>query len=108
MKTCKDRLHYDICLGAFGCQLPKICDSFKDKSRFIELPFCSDSYCTFGRELYRVFGVTANGENDFYVNIYKVDQADKVFTDIRYDIVTFISDEEATRMWTGKKLEELK
>lgn len=38
--TCEDCLHYDICLGAFGDWLPKICDSFKDKSKFIELP-CS-------------------------------------------------------------------
>ena len=38
--TCEDCLHYDICIGAFGDWLPKICDSFKDKSKFIELP-CS-------------------------------------------------------------------
>ena len=38
--TCEDCLHYDICIGAFGDQLPKICDSFKDKSKFIEIP-CS-------------------------------------------------------------------
>lgn len=38
MKTCKDCIHYDICLGAFGCCIYKTCDSFKDKSKFIELP----------------------------------------------------------------------
>ena len=38
--TCEDCLHYDICIGAFGDWLPKICDSFKDKSKFIEIP-CS-------------------------------------------------------------------
>ena len=38
MKTCKDCIHYDICLGAFGECFYKTCDSFKDKSQFIELP----------------------------------------------------------------------
>ena len=40
MKTCEDCIHYDICLGAFGVLVNRICDSFKDKSKFIELP-CS-------------------------------------------------------------------
>ena len=102
MKTCEDCIHYDICLGAFGW-LSKTCYSFKDKSCFIELPFSKDSYCIFGKELYRVFGVTANGDNDFYINIYKVDKGDKVFELLPSKIVTFISDDEARKMW-----EELK
>ena len=40
MKTCEDCIHYDVCIGAFGYCLYKTCDSFKDTSRFIELP-CS-------------------------------------------------------------------
>ena len=103
MKTCEDCVHYDICLGAFENWLSKTCDSFKNKSHFIELPFSKDSYCTFGKELCRVFGVTANGDNDFYVNIYKVDKADEVFISIPSDAVTFIVDEEANKI-----LEEMK
>ena len=38
MKTCEDCIHYDICLGAFGALVSRVCDSFKDKSKFIELP----------------------------------------------------------------------
>ena len=38
--TCKDCIHYDICLGAFWALVGRVCDSFKDKSKFIELP-CS-------------------------------------------------------------------
>ena len=38
--TCEDCIHYDICLGAFGVLVGRVCDSFKDKSKFIEL-FCS-------------------------------------------------------------------
>lgn len=40
MKTCKECIYYDVCLGTSCGWLPKICDSFKDASRFIELP-CS-------------------------------------------------------------------
>lgn len=48
MKTCKDCIHYDICLGAFGDCLYKTCDSFKDSSKFIELP------CYIGDKVYTV------------------------------------------------------
>lgn len=48
--TCEDCIHYDICLGAFGALVGHVCDSFKDKSKFIELP-CSvgDPYFTIER-----------------------------------------------------------
>lgn len=48
MKTCKDCIHYDICLGAFGYCLYQTCDSFKDKSKFIEIP------CSIGDEIWRI------------------------------------------------------
>ena len=38
--TCKDCIHYELCLpnsGAYGLKL-KLCNKFKPKSRFIELP----------------------------------------------------------------------
>ena len=111
MKTCKDCIHYDVCDYFVKIRIETLSDAncsenclfFQDKSEFIELPFSKDGYCTFGKELYRVFGVTANGDNDFYVNVYKVDKADKVFISLQSNAVTFISDEEAKKMW-----EELK
>lgn len=39
MKTCEDCIHYNVCLGAFGDSLYKICYNFEDKSKFIEKPF---------------------------------------------------------------------
>lgn len=48
MKTCKDCIHYDICLGAFGDCLYKICDLFKDSSKFIEFP------CSIGDTVYTI------------------------------------------------------
>lgn len=101
MIKCIDCIHCEICDedSALPPQEFDYCAYFKDKSKFIELPFSKDSYCNFGKELYRVFGVTANGDSDFYVNIYKVDNADEVFTSIPYKAVTFISDKEAKRMW---------
>lgn len=36
--TCKDCIHYEVC--GYGLVKPEdaVCDSFKDKSRFVELP----------------------------------------------------------------------
>lgn len=46
MKTCKDCIHYDVCLGAFGDYLIKTCNNFKDKSKFIEFshPISGSNY----------------------------------------------------------------
>lgn len=48
MSTCKDCLHYEACGGMFEVigfvgngimdNADKLCDNFKDKSRFVELP----------------------------------------------------------------------
>lgn len=49
-KTCKDCIHYDLCLPnsqAYGVKL-KVCGKFKDKDRFIELP------CAVGDTVYCV------------------------------------------------------
>lgn len=106
-KTCDDCIHQKVCLlyDAFDYKEPILvsdCMFFKDKSKFIEFPCSDGAYCTFGKELYRVSRRIVNGENDFYVHIYKVDKAEETFT-VRCDMVTFISDEEAKIIW-----EELK
>lgn len=103
MKTCKNCIHSGVCgqylLPWERDSVEEHCESFKDKSKFIELPFSKDGYCTFGKKLFRVFGVLANGDNDFYVNIYKVDKADEVFELLTSRAVTFISDGEAKKIW---------
>lgn len=55
MKTCENCIHYDICATAYGGCILHICDSFKDKSKFIELPcsigdpyFTVERFCTEG------------------------------------------------------------
>ena len=61
--TCKDCVHYEPCLewatDLFGAdtQFPykakegeKLCDHFKPKSRFVELP------CEVGQTVYKIFG----------------------------------------------------
>ena len=45
MKTCEDCIHFDICYRDI---LISVCDSFKDKSKFIELP------CTIGDTVYMI------------------------------------------------------
>ena len=63
--TCKDCVHYDICLGAYEDYLYEICDSFKDKSKFIELP------CSVGDIVYKIHYIRkacndCNSYSDFY------------------------------------------
>ena len=38
MATCKDCIHYDMCLQAQVIEKTHICKHFKDQSRFIEVP----------------------------------------------------------------------
>lgn len=113
MKTCKDCVHLDVCEATYADlmhaggstfmddseNVDKDCRFFKDNTKLIELPFCKDGYCIFGKGLYRVFGVTANGDNDFYVNIYNCDNVDDTFTSIPSRAVVFISDQEARKKW---------
>lgn len=97
MKTCKDCIHYDICLGAFGDWLPKICDSFKDKSRFIELP------CSVGD-----YGVWKDRE--WYVNVIEWDGEEFVVwmsdahiqsccIEVPINEVRFMTEEEVDKMF---------
>ena len=47
MKTCRDCIHYEVCQD--GSYRQSTCDSFKDKSRFIELP------CSIGDTVYKIY-----------------------------------------------------
>ena len=60
MFSCKDCIHYGICLGAFGNWLPKPCDSFKNKSNFIELP------CPIGSTVYMVVNAYNTWDDEPY------------------------------------------
>ena len=41
MKSCKDCVHYDVCIYVEmdAERVEELCDKFKDKSKFIEIPF---------------------------------------------------------------------
>ena len=101
--TCEDCLHYDICLGAFGDWLPKICDSFKDKSKFIELPCSVGDYCIWEDDLWYVTGIHYfNDKNgDFLLWMSMADKS-PCSTEAISSQVKFISEDEAKKM-----LEEL-
>lgn len=45
--TCKDCYHYDMCLPRVAVGGDKICESFKDESRIVELP------CKVGDKVYK-------------------------------------------------------
>lgn len=47
--TCKDCVHFDICIAHIDNSEANRCLSFKDKSRFIELP------CKVGDKVYFVY-----------------------------------------------------
>ena len=96
MKTCEDCIHYDICLGAYGMFIPThCCDSFKDRSRFIELP------CSIGDTVYMItYGHDDWTGHDFKMIIqapFRLDMLKK------FNKTFFLTKEEAK-----KKLEELK
>ena len=118
MKTCKDCIHYDICLGAFGCCIYKTCDSFKDKSKFIELP-CSIGDIVYTILYHNVFEAEVVCIRPFvfknrieYRGNVIITMEDPFYSDGRFleqelfavfDKDTFLTREEAE-----KKLEELK
>lgn len=53
MMTCKDCIHCDVCPMGIMCEeATGVCDVFKDKSRFIELP------CKVGDVVYDIFDGT--------------------------------------------------
>ena len=91
MKTCKDCIHFDICYRDI---LISVCDSFKDKSKFIELP------CAIGDTVYMI----SYGHDTWDDTEYKV----IIQTTFRLDMLSsfnkriFLTREEAE-----KRLEEL-
>ena len=61
MKTCEDCIHFDICYRDI---LLSVCDSFKDKSKFIELP------CAIGDTVYMINSkIGPHNENAYYTII---------------------------------------
>lgn len=67
MKTCKDCIHFEVCCYV-DMFLPP-CDSFKDKSKFIELP------CAIGDTVYEItYNRTACYNCDHYSDFYGIDQ----------------------------------
>ena len=115
---CTDCLHYDICLGAFGDWLPKICESFKDKAKYLELP------CSIGDAVYTIVyhkvheaKVTCirpfvfDDHTEFRGNAV-VEMEDPFFIDGRLikqePFIIFGKDTFLTREEAEKKLEELK
>lgn len=90
--TCKDCVHYDVCkrdIAICVCRISKkvemLCDYFKDKTRFVELP------CKVGDTVYRIIHL-----NDKYLqNTNKLKIADWwqiVEIGIYQDDICFIDD----------------
>ena len=63
MKTCEDCIHFDICYRDI---LISVCDSFKDKSKFIELP------CAIGDTVYMINSKIDPYAGDEYYTIIQV------------------------------------
>lgn len=99
--TCEDCIHYDICLGAFGVLVSRVCDSFKDKSKFIELPCSIGDYCIYENKIWYILQITYFGSDDDFV-LSLTDIVSSRFKKIFASDVEFISKEEAE-----KRLEEL-
>lgn len=118
MKTCENCIHYDICATAYGGCILHICDSFKDKSKFIELP-CSIGDLVYTIVYYNIFEAKVVCIRPFifkncieYRGNVVITMTDPFYSDGRlleqelfivFDKDTFLTREEAE-----KKLEELK
>lgn len=101
MKTCEDCIHFEVC-----CYVDRglpICDSFKDKSKFIELPCSVGDYCIWEDDLWYVTGIHYfNDKNgDFLLWMSMADKS-PCSTEAISSQVKFISEDEAKKM-----LEEL-
>ena len=64
--TCKDCIHYDVCVGRVAVGSDKICSYFKDKSRIIELP------CGIGDNIFYVHRNSEGNNSIFKVNVLGV------------------------------------
>lgn len=100
--ACEDCIHYDICLGAFGVLVSRVCDSFKDKSKFIELPCSIGSYCVYKNDIWYIDKILYLGINVFFVSL--INMASHRFTRASVEEIQFISEDFEE---VDKKLEEL-
>ena len=93
MKTCKDCIHFEVCCYV-DVFLPA-CDSFKDKSKFIELP------CAIGDTVYMINSkIDHHNGNEYYAIIQAPFRVSMLHLIGKF---LFLTREEAE-----KKLEELK
>ena len=72
MSTCKDCVHYEVCVYCFyrrrDNNVEKLCDRFKPKSRIVELP------CAFGAVIYML--VTRKTHS--FENVFKDGKRDMI------------------------------
>ena len=94
MKTCEDCTHYDICATAYGDCILHICDSFKDASKFIELPCAIGDYCIYQNNLWYVNNITYCCDSSFLLWISMADRS-PYGAEASLSEVKFISEEDA-------------
>ena len=99
MKICEDCIHFEVC-SYVNPYLP-VCDSFKDKSRFIELPCSIGDYCIWHDDLWYVNNITYCCDGSFLLWMSMADKS-PCGAEAESSDVEFISKEEAE-----KRLEEL-
>ena len=100
MKTCKDCIHFEVCCYV-DVFLPA-CDSFKDKSKFIELPCAIGDYCIWHDDLWYINNITYCCDGSFLLWMSMADKS-PCSAEASVNEVDFISKQEAE-----KRLEELK
>ena len=100
MKTCKDCIHFEVC--CYVDMFLPICDSFKDKSKFIELPCSVGSYCIYKNDIWYIDKILYLGINVFFTSL--INMASHHFTRVPVEEIQFISEDIEELQ---KKLEEL-
>lgn len=100
MKTCEDCIHFEVC--CYVDMFLPVCDSFKDESKFIELPCAIGDYCIWHDDLWYINNITYCCDGSFLLWMSMADKS-PCSAEASVNEVDFISKQEAE-----KRLEELK
>ena len=102
MKTCKNCIHYDVCIESGRIILEfygeneaiNFCSYFKDVYKFIKLPCSIGDYCIYQDDLWYVNNITYCCDGSFLLWISMADKS-PCGVEVPASEVKFISEEDA-------------
>lgn len=97
--TCKNCYHYPVCLPRVAVGGDKICESFKDKSRIVELP------CKVGETVHYITYYKNKYDYHYIINA-SLDVLFQLFHEKEIGYVVFMTDEKSKSEAKLKELSE--